>query len=231
MAKARKHKRETNIHKKSKPKTVISEIPGHVSMERSPFMLSGKMKYLSTGIDMLYAHIIKEKNVRLSAAARKFNVDKELIEEWGSILEDHHMIEMHYPVAGEPMLKIPLPKKKRGKEDDKHRKKKKPKKKGKPLHLKLTKKRLLIMAEIIILGEFLIYIFFVNTHLRENFIPTLNYQLANIPANIMNLPGSLFGISTSINPIYFVICMFIVVFWIAIVVMSKKRKKHKKAFK
>ena len=224
MAKARKTRKarkEANALRKEKPETGIYEIPGQVSLERSPFRLRGRIKYLSTDIDRLYSHVAQNKSVKLSAAAKKFRVKKELVEEWGSILEDHHMIEMHYPVAGEPTLRIPAPKKEKPK---KTKEEKKPKKKGKPLHLKFTKKRLLIIAEIIILGEILIYIFLVNPHLRENFIPTLNYQLTNLPANIMNLPSYISGLDMSINPLYFVIGIIIVIFWMAITLHRKEKK-------
>lgn len=222
MAKTRKVAKPAS----KKPGTGVYEIPGQVSLERSPFRLRGRMKYISTDIDRFYSHIIENKSVKLSAAARNFGVKKELVEEWGSILEDHHMIEMHYPVVGEPTFRIPVPK---SMEAKKAKKEKKPKKRGKPLHLKLTRKRLLIMAEIIVLGEILIYIFLVNPHLRENFIPTLDYQLANLPANIMNLPGYLSGLDMSINPIYFVIGILIAIFWMAAALMNRKKKSAGKA--
>jgi hypothetical protein len=224
LVKARKARKEANAPVKEKSKAGVYEIPGQVSLERSPFRLRGTIKYISTDIDRLYSYILEHKRVKLSTAVKKFNAKKELIEEWGSILEDHHMIEMHYPLAGEPTLRIPTPERKR---DKKAGKEKKPKKKGKPLHLKFTKKRLLIMAETIVLGEILIYIFLVNPHLRDNFLPTLNYQLTNLPANIMNLPSYISGLNMSINPIYFFIGIMIVIFWMAITLHRKKKRPGK----
>lgn len=225
MAKARKTRKGVTASGKEGPVTGTYEIPGQVSLERSPFRLKGKIKYLSTDIDRLYSYVLERKKIKLSVVAKKFNVKKELVEEWGSILEEHRMIEMHYPVAGEPTLRIPSPKKEKAKKPEKDKKGKKHKKKGRPLHLRLTKKRLLIMAEIIALGEIMIYIFLVNTHLRDNFIPTLNYQLANLPANIMNLPSYITGLNMSINPIYFLIGILIVIFWMAAALMKSKKKK------
>jgi hypothetical protein len=230
--KARKPGAEARARDKEKAGIRVSEIPGQVSLERSPFKLRGKIRYLSTDIDSLYTHVLENKSVRLPSAARRFRVSRETIEEWGKILEDHHMIELHYPVAGEPTLRVPRPRGARGKKP----REKKEKKPRKPLHLKLTKKRLLIMAEIIILGELFIYIFLVNPHLRENFMPTLNYQLSNLPAHVMNLPsylsgllGSLLGREMLINPLYFIIGIIIVVFWMAAALMQKRKKSQQKA--
>lgn len=214
--------------KEERPGVRVSEIPGQVSLERSPFKLSGNIQYLSTDIDSLYSYVLENKSVGISAAAKRFKVGNETIEEWGRILEDHHMLELHYPVAGEPTLRIPTP---RGVKTRKHKdkkEKKKGKKPGKPMHLRLTRKRLLIMAEIIVLGELFIYIFLVNPHLRDNFIPTLNYQITNFIPNLMNLPNYLSGRSLLINPLYFLIGIIIVVFWIALVIMNKRKKAEKK---
>lgn len=220
-----KGKKTHRAKEKKKVEVRVSEIPGQVSLERSPFKLRGKISYLSTDIDGLYNYILEKKRVRLTAAARKFNASKETVEDWGKILEDHHMIEMHYPVAGEPVLGIPTPKAEKGKKVK--IKEFKPKKPKKPKLRMFTKKRLLVMAEIVVLGEFLIYIFLVNQHLREAFLPTLNYQLTNLPAHLMNLPNYLSGRGLLINPLYFVIGIIIVVFWVVVVLVQKSKKKGK----
>ena len=256
MSKDKKARKVPTVKKSSKSEhrgVRISEIPGEVKLERSPFKLSGRIQYLSTDIDALRNYVIEKKRVKLSEAAAKFNVSKNIIEDWGSILEDHHILDMHYPVAGEPTLKVHEHKKswkekkaereklKQLKREDKEALKtgKIPKgsstesgeqghKSWKP---KFTKKRIFIMAEIIILAEVLIYIFAVNPHLRDNFLPTLNYQIANLPQNLIGLPqhisniiSSLFGRQMLINPIYFVIGLLFVVFWIAVVLIQKRKK-------
>ena len=199
----------------------IVEIPGQVSLQRSPFKLKGEIKYLLTDIDALHSYVLEKKTVSLADAAKRFKASKKNVEDWGRILEDHRMIEMHYPVAGEPTLMVPGLNKAKNRKD-KSSKKKKEKKHGKP---RFTKKRILITGEIIVLGEILIYIFLVNPHLRMNFIPTLNYQLTNLPANIMNLPNYLSGINFPINPAYILAGVLIVALWIILILIRKRKKK------
>ncbi len=238
--KGKKKTRKPRKERQEKPSKErdLEEIPGQVSITRSPFKLTGKIKYLSTDIDSLHKLVLEKGVIKLADAAKRFKTTKKNVEDWGNILEDHKMIEMHYPVAGEPTLMAPGYRKHR--HDGKNKPKEK-KKGGKP-HLpklklpvpRLTRKRMMIMAEVVILGELLIYIFMVNPHLRNNFIPTLNYQISNLPANIMNLPAWLSGLAGSfsgsnmlINPIYFVIAILLVVFWVAVVMINRRKKKAK----
>jgi hypothetical protein len=249
-----------NVKKASPPKPEsqeqkrgvrITEIPGEVRIERSPFKLKGKIKYLSTDIDSLHAFVLEKKKVTLTQAAAKYQVTRSTAEDWGKILEDHRMIELHYPVAGEPILRVIQPKgqrrkKKKDKEEEKKSKEEIPKyeesvipsgksPEGKPQEFKpkgpglgrfkkFTKKRIFIMAEIILLGELFIYIFFVNPHLRNNFIPTLNYQITNLIPNMVNLPNYISGRDLLINPIYFILGIIIVSFWIAVAIVQKRKK-------
>lgn len=248
----------------------ISEIPGEVKLERSPFKLKGRIQYLSTDIDSLINFVLENKKVKLSEAASKFGVPEKIVEDWARILEDHKMMDLHYPITGEPVLKVHEPKKswkERKAEKEKLKELEKEKKAalkaaGKPIpdetkekhpnehkpgKSRFTKKRIFIMAEIIILAEVLIYIFVVNPHLRDSFLPTLNYQIANLPQNIMNLPqtlssavSALFGRQLLINPIYFVLGFLIIAIWIIVAIIRKRkkssfarewRKKHEKGQK
>jgi hypothetical protein len=212
--------------KNKKPGVMITEIPGQVSLERSPFKLKGNIKYLSTNIDAMQNYVLEKKVVKLADAARKFGVPKKNIEEWGRILEDHNMIEMHYPVTGEPTFRITgYDKLRRGLK--RHGKEKKERAPHKPRMPRLTKKRIMIIAEIVSLGELLIYIFLVNPHLRNNFIPTVNYQITNLPANIANMPNYLS--STGINPLYFLLAGVLLVFSIIVAIIARRKKKSRLA--
>lgn len=211
------------------PGIEVTEIPGQVSLERSPFKLKGKIRYLSTGIDNLHNFVLDKKVVPLRDAAKHFGVDRKTAEDWGRILEDHHMIEMHYPVAGEPTLRVVGYGKR--KKEKKPSKEKKPEKKVAVKEVKkkgrrLTKKRLMIMAELIVLFEVLIYIFLVNPHLRDNFVPTLNYQLANLPANLTNLLNST-GLPITPTMLAGIILLVVVLIVIVVVMRKKKGGKHK----
>jgi hypothetical protein len=67
------------------------------------------------------------------------------------------------------------------KKEKKAKKEKKEKAVGKRFrHLKFTKKRLFIFAELIVLGEILIYVFFVNRSLSTNFLPAIIERLSFI---------------------------------------------------
>lgn len=248
VKKASPSKSESQKHE---PGVRITEIPGEVRIERSPFKLKGNIKYLSTDIDSLHTFVLERKKITLTQAAAKYQVTRSVVEDWGKILEDHHMIELHYPIAGEPILRVIQPKRSRHKKKDKKDEKKgkkeeipkfeesripsekhadgkpqeaKPKRPGSGRFKKFTKKRLFIMAEIILLGELFIYIFFVNPHLRNNFIPTLNYQITNLMPNLLNLPNYISGRDLLINPIYFILGVIIVAFWIAVAIIQKRKK-------
>lgn len=81
-------------------------------------------KTIETNIDKLYKMILERGSLGLYSAARDIGVSVELIEEWGKVLEEHKMIEMHYPPFGKAILRVPST----GKEKAKHVKKEEKKK-------------------------------------------------------------------------------------------------------
>jgi hypothetical protein len=78
--------------------------------------------FLETDVDKLYQIVKNENFIKISDAAKRFNLPKEKIEEWGNILESHELIKMHYPAFGEPILILKAKKTKRA-GAEKHRKK------------------------------------------------------------------------------------------------------------
>ncbi len=62
-----------------------------------------KKKY-ETEIDVLYRLVQEKGRIQLSAVARYFNVEKKMVEDWATILEEHGLIKIHYPAFGEPEL-------------------------------------------------------------------------------------------------------------------------------
>ena len=268
MAKHKKpaKSKQSKVSDKEKKSVQIAEIPGEVSLERSPFRLKGRIQYLSTDIDELRNYVNENKRVKLTHAAAKFQVTKSTIEDWAKILEDHKMIDMHYPVAGDPVLKVHEEKKKRKKGDKKKQKEEKiPKMKdipklkdkdapktGKPEDAldnvrkkpHLTKKKFMVLSEVIVLSLMFIYIFVVNQRLRDNFIPTLRYQLENLPSTLTELPAMVIQLTNSlgverlgINPILIYVAILVIFLWIVFAIVRKRRKnryarewtkKHKK---
>jgi len=152
-----KRKKEEMIKEEKELQRDLSLIDDKI-LDDIPYRLSGNTKSLKTGIDGLYSLIRDKKNMTAAKAAKSLKVKENIIVEWARIMEEHEMLRIHYPVFGKPSLRSmdwkPKWKKKR-------EKKKKGKGKEKSIgkrfkHLKFTKRRLFIIAEMIILGEILI---------------------------------------------------------------------------
>jgi hypothetical protein len=60
---------------------------------------------IETSLDALLSIIIKKGAIKISDAAKQLHVKENQIEEWAHILEEHDMIEIHYPTMGKPVLK------------------------------------------------------------------------------------------------------------------------------
>jgi len=58
-----------------------------------------------TPIDKLFELVMNKGNVKIADAARQFTVSEEQLEEWAKILEEHGLIEIHYPPIGKPELR------------------------------------------------------------------------------------------------------------------------------
>ncbi|ODS42664.1 MAG: hypothetical protein MSIBF_05010 [Candidatus Altiarchaeales archaeon IMC4] len=62
---------------------------------------------VKTSIDALYELVKKYKQVKINEAlVRKLSVSKVQIEEWAMILEEHNLLELHYPTFGEPEIRF-----------------------------------------------------------------------------------------------------------------------------
>ena len=56
-------------------------------------------------MDRLYDTIKKRGAVKLSEVSGGFKINKKQAEEWANILEKYGLIEIYYPVLGEPELR------------------------------------------------------------------------------------------------------------------------------
>lgn len=65
-----------------------------------------KPVFLETNIDKLYSLIKEKKSISIDDAAKKFGLTEHIIEEWCRMLEEHGMIELHYPAFGKPEIRI-----------------------------------------------------------------------------------------------------------------------------
>ncbi len=62
---------------------------------------------VKTSIDKLFELVKKYNRLKISdSLARRLNVSRTQIEEWCIILEDHDLIELHYPTIGEPEARL-----------------------------------------------------------------------------------------------------------------------------
>ena len=62
--------------------------------------------HLETAIDKLLHIIQKVESIDLERLSKELNAKPELVEEWGSILEENGLIEVDYPAFGKPLFKI-----------------------------------------------------------------------------------------------------------------------------
>lgn len=72
--------------------------------KKEEIITGGKVK---TSIDKLLEIIRKYKKVRIDdSLAHMLNVKRSQIESWAMILEEHNLVELHYPAIGEPEIRI-----------------------------------------------------------------------------------------------------------------------------
>lgn len=60
---------------------------------------------IETSLDSLLDIIMKKGTIKVSDAAKQLKVSEKQIEEWAHVLEEHDIIEIHYPAMGKPLLK------------------------------------------------------------------------------------------------------------------------------
>jgi len=65
-----------------------------------------KAKRYETGFDEIIILLKKYKDIKISQLYKGFNVNREKVEEWAQILEDHGLLEMHYPPFSEVVLRL-----------------------------------------------------------------------------------------------------------------------------
>ena len=169
-----KKEEKEKAKKEDKPKGKPVPLPDHIKGKVPTYKLKGNFPKIETKMDELLKYIYDRRSVSLGKASRKFDVERTVMEEWGEILEESGLIEMHYPVIGQPMLRIPIPKTP-GKKPKAKEKEKKP---G-----GIRPKRFVIYAEIAAILSLVIYIFLIDQSLSENFIPTLQSYLEFLIAN------------------------------------------------
>src|SRR3989338_4977078 len=59
----------------------------------------------TTEFDRLYDLVKTQKAIKISYVTKAFKISKKEAEEWARILEEHGLIDLHYPVLSEPELR------------------------------------------------------------------------------------------------------------------------------
>lgn len=72
-------------------------------------------KVIETDFDVLYNLVMGKNKVKISEIAKMFKIDKKKAEEWIQILDEHDLIDIHYPAMGEPEIRK-ITKNEKGKE-------------------------------------------------------------------------------------------------------------------
>ncbi len=198
------HEKKGKIHKLKK----ILKIPKKLGLKKSDGEKAHIHEgYIETDIDMLYKMVTKNGMVNVKAAAKKFKVDREKIEEWGRILENHELIILHYPPFGDPCLILrkykPEAKIKEGE------------KKGGVKGKRKNGKKPIVMNVVIILAFFLFVL----------------YYTGRLPQNITDIFSSInihyIRYLISGKEIYLAAGVIILIVLIVLVKVIRKRRKNK----
>lgn len=59
-----------------------------------------------TDLDALYEKLKEKKRLKIKDIAKSFNVNEEIVMEWGRILENSNLVSINYPRFGSPELSI-----------------------------------------------------------------------------------------------------------------------------
>ena len=79
----------------------ISQITG-----KKPESAVTEVSKVETSIDKLYQMVQKYKRLRIdNELAQKLGVSRTQIESWAMILEEHNLVDLHYPAIGEPEIR------------------------------------------------------------------------------------------------------------------------------
>ena len=60
---------------------------------------------IQTSLDSLMDLIMQKGSIKMADAAKTLKMKEAQVEEWAHILEEHDLIEIHYPTMGKPVLK------------------------------------------------------------------------------------------------------------------------------
>ncbi len=98
---SKRHKNEINGSSNTKPlkkEEAVEEkhfIPKNVSIGT-----------YETQIDAVYKAVKEKGKISIDEIAKQWKVRQELVQEWAKILEEHKLVQIHYPALGSPELRM-----------------------------------------------------------------------------------------------------------------------------
>ncbi|MBN2042186.1 MAG: hypothetical protein JW754_00105 [Candidatus Aenigmarchaeota archaeon] len=202
--------KRSRLHKIKKVKKILDVPKKIIQKKMEKEEVHTPEGYIETEIDRLYKMVTKKGMLKVKAAAKKFNVNREKIEEWGRILENHDLIILHYPPFGEPYLILKKYKpeakiKEGGKEGRRERK-------------KIGKKP--VIMNVVIIMAFFIFILYYTGRLPQN-ITDIFTSLGDL-INIHYIRYLISG-----KEIYLAAGVIILIVLVILVKIIRKRRKNK----
>ncbi len=195
---------------------------------------------LETDIDKLFNLVKRRRSITLSAAAKELGKTDKDIAEWGGILEKHKLVTLHYPIFGDPELRIVEKKKKEifaEKGKGIVQEKKKP---GKPLHLE----KILGFGTLAVVLGFLAYVYYANTLYALNIRARIDQHLLVSREYVTSIAPALDGVFKALDSVFmgqFYLVLFPILLIIALLLiisprlapgkgrMKKRNEKQEKA--
>jgi hypothetical protein len=95
-------KKGTKTNEKLLESAAAKKLP---EQEINAMAFADRQKRIETPLDELLELVMKRGTVKISEAAKAFRVKESQLEEWARLLEEHELIEIHYPTIGKPILK------------------------------------------------------------------------------------------------------------------------------
>ena len=155
---------------------------------------------LETDIDRLYKLVKKQKRITFDDAAKQLGKKKGEIVEWGGILEDHKLVNLHYPVFGEPDIRIVEKSKKAVFGEKKHRMvtEEKEQKHRKPLPLG----KIFGCGMLALVTGFLAYVYYIDTLYAINIRSRVNQYLTVSRDFVTSAVPALDGVFSTLDSIF-----------------------------
>jgi len=184
---------------------------------------------IETGADKLLHLVDSNKKISIQKIANELKLDYVLIEEWAKILEEHKLIELHYPLFGKPALMVVGYREERKKnKKEKKTETEKERKSAKAIKISDVKKKSSKKGGIAILIIGLLIIFFAA--LLTDRLPVRIPVLDNFADNIKTFIENITTLATS-SELYFELSVIIIIVIVVVVLVALKKSSRLKLWR